>query len=347
MIMPTLLAIIVLFLAPGPAPAASPEGRLGEGLVNPGYQEKPAWFKESFLDIREDVAEAADANRRVILYFYQDGCPYCAKLLRDNFADKGIVRQTRENFDVVAINMWGDREVTGFDGSATTEKALAGDLQVQFTPTMLFLDEEGQVVLRVNGYFPPAKFRAALSHAAARQEGEAVFAGDPGTAAPTAVNGELHLFPEALPYPLKLAENRSIAYRPLLVLFEQPECAACDELHEDIFQRREVAIALTNLDLAQVDVRSGEPVQTPDGRELPARQWARELGIQFAPSLVFFDRAGREVFRTEAYLRSFHVHGAVDYVVSGAYHDEPSFQRFLQHRTEVLRARGIEVDLMQ
>lgn len=347
MIMPTLLTAIVLFLAPGPAPAASPEGRLGEGLVNPGYHDKPDWFKESFLDIREDVADAADANRRVVLYFYQDGCPYCARLLRENFAESDIVRQTRENFDVVAINMWGDREVTGFDGAATTEKAFAGDLQVQFTPTMLFLDEEGQVVLRVNGYFPPAKFRTALSYAAAREENEAVFAGDAGTGAPGGVGGRLHPVPAALSYPLKLADNRRSAYRPLLVLFEQAECETCDELHEDIFQRREVATALTNLDLARVDVRSGEPVQTPDGRDLPAREWARVLGIRFAPSLVFFDRGGKEVFRTEAYLRSFHVHGAVDYVVSGAYRDQPSFQRFLQHRTEVLRARGIEVDLMQ
>ena len=52
------------------------------------------------------------------------------------------------------------------------------------------------------------------------------------------------------------------------------------------------------------------------------------------------------MFRTEAYLRSFHIHGAIDYVVSGTYRRQPSFQRFLQHRTEVLEERGIRVDLM-
>ena len=54
-------------------------------LVKPGYHEKPAWFKESFLNLREDVEEAKENNKRVLLYFYQDGCPYCAKLLQDNF----------------------------------------------------------------------------------------------------------------------------------------------------------------------------------------------------------------------------------------------------------------------
>ncbi|MCK5480512.1 MAG: hypothetical protein KAJ06_05175, partial [Gammaproteobacteria bacterium] len=32
-------------------------GSLEEGMVNPGYEEKPDWFANSFLDIREDVSE--------------------------------------------------------------------------------------------------------------------------------------------------------------------------------------------------------------------------------------------------------------------------------------------------
>jgi hypothetical protein len=52
------------------------------------------------------------------------------------------------------------------------------------------------------------------------------------------------------------------------------------------------------------------------------------------------------VFRTEGYLRSFHVKGAMDYVASSAYLQEPEFQRYLQKVTEDLHARGIEYNLM-
>jgi hypothetical protein len=71
---------ILLLLAAAPAwsaGAAEQEEGLLEGMVNPGYHEQPAWFKQSFLDIREDVQEAASNDKRVLLYFYQDGCPYC------------------------------------------------------------------------------------------------------------------------------------------------------------------------------------------------------------------------------------------------------------------------------
>ena len=60
--------------------------------------------------------------------------------------------------DVVAVNMFGDREVTTRDGDTLTEKAFAAAMRVQFTPTLLFFNEQGEVVLRLNGYIPPQSF---------------------------------------------------------------------------------------------------------------------------------------------------------------------------------------------
>ncbi len=43
-----------------------------------------------------------------------------------------------------------------------TEKSLARVLDVQFTPTLLFFDEQANVVARVNGYYPPHRLEAVL-----------------------------------------------------------------------------------------------------------------------------------------------------------------------------------------
>ena len=48
----------------------------------------------------------------------------------------------------------------------------------------------------------------------------------------------------------------------------------------------------------------------------------------------------------EGYLKSFHIHGAMDYVATGAYLRQLSFQRYLQERRAALEARGFTVDLM-
>jgi thioredoxin-related protein len=340
-----LLLVTALFLS-SLAGAAQEQETLQDGMVNPGYEEKPAWFKESFLDIREDVEEAKEAGKRVILYFYQDGCPYCAKLLKDNFGNREIAQKTQQHFEVIAINMWGDREVTDLAGEASTEKHFAEGLRVQYTPTLLMMDEAGKVILRINGYFAPHKFNVALDFMAGRHEKSMGFRQYYAKAAPAPASGKLHQLEASLPRPLRLQDDRADSYRPLLVMFEQQTCAECDELHRDTLKRPLVAYALTNLDLAVVDMWSRESIQTPDGREMKLSDWARELDVKHAPSLVFFDTRGEEVFRTEAYLKSFHVHGAIDYVVSGAYKSQPNFQRYLQHRTDALHARGFEIDLM-
>ena len=93
-------------------------------------QEPPAWFTESLLDLREDVAEAAAQKKRVLLYFGQDGCPYCRRLMEVNFRQAEIAKKTREHFVALALNIWGDREVTWTDGTVTTEKQLAARLKV-------------------------------------------------------------------------------------------------------------------------------------------------------------------------------------------------------------------------
>jgi thioredoxin-related protein len=317
------------------------------GLASPGYHEQPGWFRESFLDLREDVAEAARAGKRVMLYFYQDGCPYCLKLLEDNFGQKTLADKTRRHFDVIALNLWGDREVTDMAGRATTEKSFARDLRVQFTPTLMMLDEQGGPVLRLNGYVPPHRFDVALDYAGQRLEKSISYTDYMREHVKEAAGGKLNDQPWLMPPPLRLADTLKTGGKPLLVLFEQKVCAACDEMHGEAFPRPEVADLLASFQVARVDIRSGESAQTPAGEVLAMRDWARRAGVTYTPSLVFFDVQGREVFRVEGYLRPFHLSSSLDYVASGAYRDQPEFQRFIEARAAAVRERGGRVEIMK
>ena len=87
----------------------------------------PAWFKESFLDFEEDINEATENGKRLVLYFWQPGCPYCNQLWEENFSDQDIVNKFRDNFEIVAMNMWGDREVVSVAGNDYTEKSFASN----------------------------------------------------------------------------------------------------------------------------------------------------------------------------------------------------------------------------
>ena len=305
----------------------------------------PAWFQETFLDFREDVREAAKQGKRVMLYFGQDGCPYCRELMRVNFSQKDIADTARGKFVAVALNVWGDRETTWIDGGIAPEKALAARLGVQFTPTLLFLDERGAIALRLNGYYPPHQFRAALDYVAAKQERKLAFADYLKQHARQPASGKLHDQPFFMKPPLDLDRSRKPGGRPLAVLFEQKTCAACDELHALGFKDPAARALLGKFDVARLELFGGERLVTPRGRSLTAAQWGRELKVAYTPTLVFFDAAGAEVFRVEAYLKPFHLASSLDYVASGAWRTQPSFQRFIQGRAEKIRAAGGRVEL--
>lgn len=130
--------------------------------------EVPGWFAESFLEFPQDVRDAARDGKRLMLYFWQDGCPYCRRFVETTLADRAIEERTRRHFVAVALDLFGAREVEWVDGRRMSEKALAQALNVRATPTIVFLDEKGGIALRLVGYVPAERFAAALEEAKGR-----------------------------------------------------------------------------------------------------------------------------------------------------------------------------------
>ncbi len=303
----------------------------------------PPWFANTFLDLREDIAEATRNGRRLLVYFGQDGCPYCKQLMVTNFSQRSIVEKTRQHFVALAVNMWGDREVTWLDGRVMTEKELARVLKVQFTPTLLFFDEKGKVVARLNGYYPPQRFEPVLDYVAGHLERRQTLGDYLRQRVREPASPVLHDEPFFLGPPYDL--RRQPGAKPLAALFETTHCSPCDELHREGLQRAEVRALVGEFDVARFSLAASTTLTSPAGRATTAQAWARELGVTYTPTIVFFDRSGMEVFRIDAYLRPFHLAASFDYVAGGGYRSEPSFQRYLQTRAERLRARGETVDL--
>lgn len=336
------LSILLSFLL-ATAVKAKTEGSLSEGMVNPGYEEQPEWFKNSFLDLDDDIEETRDAGKRLMLFFYQDGCPYCKKILEDNFGQRDIAEKTRKNFDVVSMNIWGDRDVS-FGDINTTEKDFAARLKIMYTPTIIFFNEEGKPVLRTNGYYHPAKFNAALDYVLERHDKKEKFRAYLARVSPVKTTGKIYKNIETVKSPYDFSKP-SDKYR--LVMFEQKQCSECDELHQDVLNRKESVEQLNKFNVSVLDMWSGEKLVRPDGKTSSIKDWAKQLNIQYAPSMVYFNPQGKEVFRSDAYLKAFHIQSVMDYVSSGAYKKQSNFQRYIDARAKQLEAQGVHVDIMK
>lgn len=338
------ILLLILFAFSSWSHAAN-ETELTPALVNPGFVEKPAWFKISFLDVYEDIAVAADNDKRLMLYFYQDGCPYCKKLLEDNFGQRDIAEKTQKYFDVVAINIWGDSEVMVGDDELT-EKEFATALKVQYTPTLIFFNEDNKAVYRANGYYSPEKFHTVLDYVGQKMEKDLAYQDYLAKVAPQPATGKLHTEVINIKDPKNLQQALS-ADKPLLVMFEQKQCAACDELHNDMLKRPDGIKQLARFNVTLLDMWSDEKIISPDGQSIKIRDWVKQMDVKYAPSMVYFNAKGEEVFRSDAYIKAFHTHSVMDYVASGAYKTQLNFQRYIDERADHIRKQGIEVDIMK
>lgn len=332
----TLAAAMAFWLAlAGAATAASPQ-------PSPHAIAIPPWFSNSLLDFQDEVPEAARAGKRVMVYFGQDGCPYCKALMVSTFAAPAVVDKMRRHFIAVAVNIWGDLDVTWVDGRRFTEKTFAPELKVQFTPTLLFLDARGRTLVRLNGYQPPERFEPVLDYLIERRdEVESLAEYLSRRSAGPAV--ALKPAPYLMRDPSNLA--RRAGGKPLAVLFESGSCKACSEMHDEAFARPSLRRLLERFDVARIVPGAPASLRAPDGKAVKSTEWARGLGIAMYPTVVFFDARGGEVFRFDGYLRPFHIESAFEYVADGAYRTQPQFQRYVQTRADRLRAAGQPADL--
>jgi len=136
-------------------------------MTDDGFYREP-WFLESFLELADDLAAAAENKKRFTVMWELRGCPYCRETHLVNFAKPEIASYIRERFEILQLNIIGSREVTDFDGEKLTEKRFAQKYGVRGVPVFQFFPDSAaglgkktpreREVARGQGYIEPQPF---------------------------------------------------------------------------------------------------------------------------------------------------------------------------------------------
>jgi len=299
----------------------------------------PDWFSLSFLDLNDSLEEARkDGKQGMIIYFGRKDCAYCKALLEGTWGDPSIRDYTQKHFNVISIDVRGARTVTDFNNRKWTEKTYASHRRMNFTPTLLFYTTNGQLALKLPGFRPKYQFRAALEYVADAHYLRESYRDYLSRAELALSYGLEELNENELFIQDSLDLTRHNKSKPLLVLFEHPRCHACDVLHGDTLNQPEVIKQLRNLDIVQINTQKDTPVVTPTGNKTTAKQWAEDLNLTFAPSLIFFDSNGKEILRIESVVRFYRLNKVLHYINSKEYLKYPTFQNWLQHTSKQLES---------
>lgn len=302
----------------------------------------PDWFKQTFLDLPDDLRHATkDGKLGLMLYFGQQHCAYCEAMNDNIFEQDDFKAYISKYFDVIPIDVWGKLEVTNLQGKKTSETLFANEVQAQFTPTIIFYNTQGKEMLRLKGYYPPYLFRAALDYLVGGIYKIEKFANyiAKGNFMPTDASQtkKLSLHQSSLfsSPPFQLQRNQYPASRPLLIIFEQPNCHACNLLHRDILTDGVIYDHLKNFEIIRLNRWEESPLISPSGEKTTANQWANELGIFYTPSFLFFDEKGQPILRVESVIQRIRFHQILKYILQKGYVDTPIFERWISKQLTV------------
>ena len=294
----------------------------------------PDWFKLSFLDLGEDIEEAAEAGKEgIIVYFGQKYCAYCKQFLED-LGKEVILAYMDEHFDVIGTDIHGYRMLTDLAGNELVESQFATREETNFTPSVVFYDTDGREALRLRGYYPPYRFRAALEYVADGHYRNEPFREYLGRADVPLVFEPGDLSDEGffIPGPYMLDRSRIPGERPLVVFFEQGDCHACDVLHTGPLQVPEIRTRLEQMENVQLSYWADTPVITPAGERTTAKEWAAQMGLFYTPTLIVFDNDGREIIRVDSVVQFYRLSNLLDYILSGGYRKYATFQQWRETR---------------
>jgi thioredoxin-related protein len=318
------------------AGADAPRGRLTGGQI----YELPGWFKKSFLVLSEDAEEAGQKGRHVLLFMHLVECPYCARLLDENFRSGDTKNFTERNFDVIGIDIRGGNSVEWFDGNTYSETELARKLKTVATPTMVFIDAKGNTVLQINGYRKPSTLRQVLEYVQGRHyqtQSLASYVEKQNKAA-------VYRFREDPRFP-PMTDFKGYA-QPLAVIFEDKDCADCEEFHAKVLSHAEVQPELAKFKVVRLDAYSDAPITDIDGQKTTPRTWAQSLNLVYRPGVVLFNE-GKQRMRMDGMQYHYHFKELLRYVSGRYYRDYASFPSYNAARREQLLQQGVVIDYSQ
>ena len=331
----------LLAFLPLQADEAPTEGKILGAVLS----EKPDWFKESFLEFREDAAEAAEEGKHMLVFADLRGCPYCAKMLQDNFktteADGGNQEFIKTNFDSIQIDIKGDREIAFDEDTIVTERELAQALNVLYTPTLFFMDANNKVVVRLNGYRNPREFKTVLKFVKEKAYEKTDLASYRSENLTEAV---YELLPNKNFVELSDLKKANEQDKPLAILFEDKTCGECTKFHKEILEVDEIEKLMPRYNFMRLDALSDKSIIDTDGNKTTPKEWVRKLGISARPALVLYSE-GKEQARVTGLLKSYHMTVLLTWVADKEYANYANWHDFGRVYQEKILKSGKNIDI--
>jgi thioredoxin-related protein len=251
------------------------------------------FFSQTFGDLPEELEEAREAGKiGLVLFFEQEGCPYCRYMMQNVLNQPDLQDWYRERFVSIAVDINGDVELRDIDGITLPSKVFAAHRKVKTTPVISFIDLQGtEVFRRVDTVKSAAEFLL-MGRYVAEQHFTDTSWGDFQQAHGAGSEDEARI-PMVDDFQ---ADGRAAAQRgvPILLAVTREGCPYCARLRRDFLspmirsgEYREKAL------IREMMMEPDSEVLDFDGLGTSTAKMARAWGVGITPTVLLLDSRGR------------------------------------------------------
>jgi len=136
----------------------------------------PDSVNEPFEWLKLEKAQSAATNdgKTIMVFVEAEWCGICRRMENEIFPQVAIQTLIREKYHPVTIDL-DSREKVIYNGQEMTEREFARKMNVSATPTIIFINPQGEVLAHQIGFNPADRFESLLNFINSDQFGEMPF----------------------------------------------------------------------------------------------------------------------------------------------------------------------------
>ncbi len=116
-----------------------------------------------WMSLEEAQEEASKSGKKVLIYAEAEWCGYCKKMNKEVFTQESVQDSLSKYFHPVRVDIESDKKLI-FNDEEFTEQMLSRKFRVSGTPTMIFIDPDGQTLGTQPGFLKAEVFDKLLAY---------------------------------------------------------------------------------------------------------------------------------------------------------------------------------------
>lgn len=114
-------------------------------------------------NLEEAQSQAESEQKKIFIFAEAEWCAYCKQMKREIFPQAKVQKLIEEHFYPVSIDIESNNAIV-FNGNKMTEREFSREMRVSATPTIIFIDERGEVLGVQPGFIEEPVFISLLEY---------------------------------------------------------------------------------------------------------------------------------------------------------------------------------------